>query len=351
MKFNFRNVNTTVVFSSFVLLLVGALRADEPGFSFHDGENRTVLLKEKDKTIWRYNADFRAVPGVPETDPRFMAGSYVHPLYGIHGEILTDDAPKDHYHHHGVFWTWPHVGVHRPDGKVERYDVWTGNTRMKQLFVRFHDSKVEKDRAVFRVENGWFIAPKTNEFQWDDEGNPVSEKVVEEFVTMTTHPEIEKDGIRSRSIDFDFEWIVGKFPISLQGAEGKSYGGLTVRFRPSQGKPGGDSTITVPGGVAGDDLPDTPLPWADYTSKFERDASGKPTGKRSGAAVFVSKNHPDYPPSWLVRYYGPLCVGWPGVKEKTFQSGEKINLSYRIWIHDKAVSVEELEKAYEFSGE
>lgn len=342
--------NQSICFACFVLIYLFAVvstNGEDTKFSFTVTKNRTVVLHEGEKPLWQYNADFLANPRVPKTDPRFMAGCYIHPLYGIDGEVLSDDAPKDHYHHHGVFWNWPHVRVHRPDGKIESYDTWTGNTRMKQLFVRFHDTGESVGKAVFKVENGWFIAPKTNEFEWDKDGNPTSEKVVEEFVTITTHPIREEDGIRSRAIDLDFEWIIGKCPISLQGAGGKSYGGLTVRFRPSSDKPGSDSVITVPEGVAKADLPEKPLPWADYTSRFELGADGKPTAKRTGASVFVPKDHPDYPPSWLTRYYGPLCVGWPGVKERTFQPGESIKLSYRLWIHDKPVEVKDVEKAYE----
>ena len=94
-------------------------------------------------------------------------------------------------------------------------------------------------------------------------------------------------------------------------------------------------------GVAKDDLPETPLAWADYTSAF-----GNRRGL-SGATVFVPKTHPDFPPTWLTRYYGPLCVGWPGVTGRAFQPGEKIELRYRVWIHDGAVTVPQIEKAYE----
>lgn len=330
-----------------ILFVVTPGFGNERSFSFVIDKDRTVLLKEGDKLLWQYNADLLANPRVPTEDARFMAGCYIHPLYGINGEILTDDAPKDHYHHHGVFWNWPTVKVHRSNGKVEHYDTWMSKSRMKPLFVRFLDMKIDAERATFKVENGWFIGSKVNEFEWDKQGNPVSEKVVSEFVTVTTHANETTNGIRSRAVDLGLEWIVGEYPITLKGASEKSYGGLTVRFRPSTSKSGAETTITVPDGVAKEDLPDTPLPWADFTSRFERDSSGKSTEKRTGAAIFVPKDHPDYPPTWLTRYYGPLCVGWPGVKERTFQPGEKINLSYRIWIHDKPVEVGDLEKAYQ----
>ncbi|MDP6722647.1 MAG: PmoA family protein, partial [Pirellulaceae bacterium] len=80
--------------------------------------------------------------------------------------------------------------------------------------------------------------------------------------------------------------------------------------------------------------------WADMTAKFH-DAAGA-----SGAAVFVHPSHPDYPPTWLTRHYGVLCVGWPGVKSRTFEPGKPIRTSYRIWIHKTASSAEQIAKAY-----
>lgn len=336
----------------FGLILVAALAcermdaAEKLAFRVETKDQGATLL-ENEKPLWIYNTKFQKNPRVPEKDPRCMAACYIHPLFGLEGEQLTDDAPRDHYHHHGVFWNWPHVQVHRENGSVENYDTWTGNTRLKQLFVKYGPIHVTEKSAQITVENGWFLAPKINEYTWDENGKPSSEKLVSEELTITTHPMQERDGLRSRAIDLDFTWTIGKDAISLQGAEGKSYGGLTIRFRPSTDKPGGDSIITVPSGVAEQDLPEAPLKWADYTSVFGRDEAGKPQGKQTGAAIFVAPDHPDYPPTWLTRYYGPLCLGWPGVKKQTFTPGEKIRLSYRIWIHDRKVSVEEIQTAYE----
>ena len=141
-----------------------------------------------------------------------------------------------------------------------------------------------------------------------------------------------------RAIDLDFTWIPVDRPITLRGAEGKSYGGLTVRFAVKNEK---DSTITVPAGTSSKDLPDTPLPWADLTARF---AGAK---HPSGAAIFIPRDHPDYPPTWLTRHYGALCVGWPGVNGKTFEPGKPIHLHYRIWIHAATVDLAALKAAYE----
>jgi hypothetical protein len=90
-----------------------------------------------------------------------------------------------------------------------------------------------------------------------------------------------------RAVDFELYFTPIK-SISLQGAEGKSYGGLTVRFAPGTRE---ETLITAPTGPTTEDLPDTPLAWADFTSRF-----GK-MEHPSGAAIFVPVRHPDYPPT------------------------------------------------------
>ena len=54
--------------------------------------------------------------GVPE---RYRRSSYIHPVYDLKGNILTDDFPGDHYHHRGLSWMWPKVFI-----DTARYDLW-----------------------------------------------------------------------------------------------------------------------------------------------------------------------------------------------------------------------------------
>ena len=331
--------------------LVGVVVAEPFQFA-EDDDKKQLSLSEGTLPVLTYQYDMTEHRNVPQNNLRRFAGCYVHPLHGLRGEILTDNAPADHYHHHGVFWTWPHVAVHESgghelDGKVTEYNLWESNSALKQHFVRWIDKTISEQTATFEVENGWFI------------GNPQDgKKVMIERVKVIVHRVHEANGVKSRAIDFEFLWQPTDKPITLRGAEDKSYGGFTMRFKPfviprldgrnTLGERNGANRITVPSGVAEGDLTETPLPWADYTSFFPVNTPFNTTSLQpSGAAIFVPKTHPDFPPTWLTRYYGPLCVGWPGVKGRTFQPGEEINLRYRIWIHAGAVTVPQIEKAYE----
>ena len=290
----------------------GAGRAQH-ALRFKDKTDKSLGLFEGEKPVLVYNHGVITGEKVPKKDRRRQRACYVHPLYGLGGEVLTDDFPRDHYHHHGVFWTWPYVII---DGV--RHDLW-GDKKIKQKFVRWLARETGPVAAVLGVENGWFVGQR---------------KVMIERVWLRVFKATEN----ARAVDIDFTFTPVDRPIKLKGAGGKSYGGLTVRFAIRDSK---KAVITVPAGVAKEDLPDTPLAWADMTTTF-------PGAKApSGAAIFIPPDHPDYPPTWLTRHYGAMCVGWPGVKGKTFEPGKPFRLSYRIWIHKKVVGLDELKKTYE----
>jgi hypothetical protein len=290
-----------------------ATGAIAPAFTFSDDSPASLRIAEQNRPVLVYNHGVITDQRVPTNDTRRSRACYIHPLWGLNGEVLTDDFPKDHYHHHGVFWAWPHVDV-----GGEKRDLWEYKD-IAQRFVRWLGRDAGPLAAVLGVENGWFVGDR---------------KVMIERVWIQP----AKATSIARALDLDFTWIPVDRPIALRGAEGKSYGGLTVRFAVANEK---DSTITVPAGASPNDLPDTPLPWADLTCKFA--GAEQP----SGAAIFIPRDHPNYPPTWLTRHYGALCVGWPGVKGKTFKPGEPIHLRYRVWIHAGAVDVAALKAADE----
>jgi hypothetical protein len=287
---------------------------ESAGFSFREIDDKSLELLDAGKPVLVYNHGVITNESVPKNDSRRNRSCFVHPVYGLNGEVLTESFPKDHYHHHGIFWAWSHILI---DGK--EYDLWVHNN-IEQRFVRWICHEAGPVAAVLAVENGWFIRDR---------------KVMIERVWLRVY----KPADGERSIDVEFALIPVDKPITLRGAEGKSYGGINLRYAPRK-----DTVITVPSGRTKEDLPDTRLAWADLTAKF----AGAPGP--SGAAIFVDPKHPDFPPPWLTRHYGILCCGYPGVKGKTFAPGEPIRLDYRVWIHKSAVDVADLRRAFDAYG-
>ena len=276
-------------------------------FQFAEASPDSLRLSEGTRPVLVYNHGVLRKAGVPVDRAR---STYVHPLFGLDGEVLTDDFPKDHYHHRGLFWAWPHVRV-----GANHYDLWMLKG-IEQRFERWLAREAGPGGAVLGVENGWFVGDR---------------KVMQERVWLRVFPTAGD----AQAVDVDLTLIPQGQPISLTGAEGKSYGGLTLRYAPST-----NVVITTPQGQSPKDLPMTRLPWADLTAKYP-DAPAP-----SGAAIFIAPDHPDYPPMWLTRHYGVLCVGWPGVDAKEFPAGEPIRCRYRVWIHRGATDKSAMEKAY-----
>ncbi|MFO0958680.1 MAG: ThuA domain-containing protein [Isosphaeraceae bacterium] len=289
-------------------------KGPNPAFRFGEISDRSLGLWDGDRPIYAYNHGIMNKEGVPADRNR---GTYFHPVYDLDGAILTDDFPKDHYHHRGLFWAWPHVVIGGKD-----YDLWTlGGIRQK--FDRWLAREVGPSSAVLGVENGWYIG---------------DHRAVRERVWLVTYP--VSDGVRILDFSCTLEPI-GE-PATLDGAEGKSYGGLNLRFAP-----GTDRVITTPKGNGPGDLLMTRLAWGDLS---QAPAEGKP----AGAAIFVARDHPDYPPTWLTRHYGVLCVGWPGVTPTTLEPGKPVTLKYRVAIHRgsaDASMLEELDRAYQQGNE
>jgi hypothetical protein len=296
-----------------LLALEGQAEPPASPFRFIEvNENKSLKVEEDHRPILVYNHGPQHPKGAPLTEAR---NSYIHPLYGLDGEVLTDDAPTDHLHHRGVFWAWPHVTV---DGR--HHDGWMMRGIVPR-FERWTAREAGPDAARLGVENGWYVGMK---------------KVMREQLMITVRRASTRQGsAEGRAIDLSFTWTPEDTPITLGGAKDKSYGGLTIRFAA-----GSDTEITVPSGRTKEDLYMTSLPWADLTCTWDRERL------TSGVALFVHPSHPDYPPTWLTRHYGVLCLGWPGVEPKTLVAGDPVHCRYRIWIHSRRVDADLLGKVY-----
>jgi hypothetical protein len=294
-----------------VLLIATSLIATSlsasASFHFTNLTERSLALFEGNRPVFVYNHGVIRKSDVPADRAR---GTYLHPIYGLDGEVLTDDFPKDHLGHRGLFWGWPHVNI-----GTNHYDLWDLRG-IEQRFERWLARDATVAGARLGVQNGWYVGER---------------KVVQEQVWLRAGPSSEDE----RVLDVELTLVPIDEPLTLRGADGKSYGGFTFRFAPRT-----NTVITTPLGQGDKDLMVTRMPWADFSTRFIGRAD------YSGAAVFVAPRHPDFPPEWMTRHYGLLCVGWPGVKPKTFQPGETIRCRYRVWIHRGAANADRILRAY-----
>lgn len=91
-------------------------------------DDKTLQILWGDHHILQY--DFAPVPPPPGVDVAFTRGGYIHPLWTPSGRLVTEDHPKDHLHHKGVWFPWTHT-------KFEGREVDFWNLGDKKGTVRF----------------------------------------------------------------------------------------------------------------------------------------------------------------------------------------------------------------------
>jgi hypothetical protein len=183
--------------------------AGSPAFQFTTDEaTGRITLTEGDRPVFTYNLGEVPVPdGV--TGPYAVARChYIHPLYGLNGEVLTRDYPPPHPHHRGIYWAWPEV-------------TWKGEMRdlhalqgMQAKPVRVVRQQATAEAAVLEIESRWL---------WDGE-----EPIVREWVVFTVTPMAH--GRRVLDVELRFQALVEG--VTLARRAKAHYGGLNIRCSP-----------------------------------------------------------------------------------------------------------------------
>jgi hypothetical protein len=288
---------TALVFGAALAILTADGSSE---FTLEDN-NASLTVLENGKPVLVYNYLRVAAPaGVPE---HFGRACYLHPVYGLDGEVMTQDFPTDHYHHRGLFWAWPECKV-----GDRRMDVWAlGDVR--QHHEKWTVREAGADKAEIGVQDCWAFDDAPDKPQ------------VREEVTFTVLPA----DAAGRPIDLDLKLTnVTNEDVSFLGAKGKGYGGLC--FRPDAKR--APFVFTTAKGVCPEDALSFDTPWADVSSKV------KPDGPVSGAAIFQHPKNPGYPFSgWIFRHYGFLGASWPHEQVHVLKPGESFELRYRLFLH------------------
>jgi hypothetical protein len=279
---------------------------------------RALTVLDGDRKILTYVYGDQLAAGV---DPGFMRSCYIHPLYSLDGRVLTEDFPRDHFHHHGLFWGWPVVEV-----RGLRTSNWQpAQPSLRQHFVKWIERRVTDAGARLVVENTWKLGE--------------AEDVAEEMVTIFVHGAT----LYGRAIDIEIVLRPVGGPITLHGApeDNKGYGGLTFRGRAIEGLDGkffkGAAMTTDEGPLA-----------VDSTGKSFRWADLSTPHLPGGVAIFVSPRHPGFPVPWLIRnsYAGILNPCWPALEGATLAPGVPVSLRYRVYVHSGDVREGRVAEAY-----
>lgn len=282
--------------STIVALRADPARSESPsGMAVTSGSAKTYYdITENGRPVLRYHHG--TVPVPTGTDPIYARGDYIHPLYGLDGEVLTDDYPKDHPHHRGVWWSWPTTRF----GSEVR-DIWAV-VGVWSRPVAMRRTEAGPKSAVLQAENVW---------KWGDKV-----PIVKEEVSIRAF----KQDDSGRRIDIEIRLTALEDGVAIGGRPHGGYGGFAYRAAPTK-----EQKI-----IRHVDPSEAKLrrSWLDYSGIF-------PGGKQvAGVAIFEHPSNPRYP-SELQEYPSINCVmpAFPGEKEVSIPKGKMLTLKHRLWIH------------------
>jgi hypothetical protein len=294
---------------------VAATRAEEASSSLQLVEQTEGwLVREGDRDVLFYQRAAKS------RDGEFTRAHYVHPLYSLDGQVLTEDFPQDHLHHRGVFWAWHQLLVgEQPigDGWACRDMVWN---------VAHVEPVTDAESSVaLRTHVVWKSPQRTNAA-----GTP--KPLVQERTTIRVHA-ADHD---ARKIDFEIQLLAAEENLRLGGSDDeKGYGGFSVRVRLPEGV-----RFTGAGGTVEPQLTavDTGA-WLDVSAPYDQD------GALSGVTILPHPSSPGFPQPWILRRERSMQNAvWPGREPVQLSTESPVILRYRLVLHRGGADRERIER-------
>lgn len=249
---------------------------------------------------------------------KFERASYIHPLYSLDGNVLTEDFPEDHLHHHGIFSAWHQIVVN--DSLIG--DGWTS----KGISWEVTDVATTNQGDRITIQS---------EVLWKGEIDGRKEAVVKENLEIVVHESNDE----TRVVDYNYDLEPLKNSVRIGGSnDAKGYGGFSFRFKlPDDIRfvaGGGEVEARVEAVEAG--------PWMDFAGSF--DGKAAPTG---GILIFCHPSNPGSPERWILRKARSMQnAAFPG-RTPVELPAEGLAFRYRMVIHKGGMGKNEIEKMYQ----
>ena len=304
-----------VVLAGLCLLAAGALASagaqhgavritkDAQGYWFSEGDTRVLF----------YQAERKALP-----DGQAARSNYFHPLYDLDGNVLTEDFPKDHVHHRGIFWAWHQVRI---DGRTVQ-DQWIN----RDAFWQVRDARIDSDASS---------ASLALRVAWESPLFTDARGQRRPFVEEQSVTRVHRAEGTTRKIDFHQRLTALVDGVEIGGSEdAKGYGGFSYRIvmPPDIRFTGAQGVVTpVENAVASS-------PWMDVSGSYG--SSGK-----SGVTVLTHPTTTGFPQPWILRARASMQNAvYPGRQPVAIPRDRPLILRYRIVLHRGALAPAAIER-------
>jgi len=293
------------------ILLCCTLTAFTQALTF-EKTSEGAWVKENGEKVFFYQAKTKSLDGA------FSRADYIHPLCGLDGFELTEDFPKDHLHHRGIFWTWHQVIIgdkHIGDAWECRDFVWD----VKEVTA----SSALGDALTLKTKTYW-----QSPLWLDKDEN--QKPFVEENTNITVYPRAEN----YRVIDFEISLVALEPDLKIGGSDDeKGYSGFSVRMKMPDDivflSEHGEVQPTINQLRAG--------PWMDVSGSLAAD------GSKAGIVMICHPDNPVYPDPWIIRKNGSMQnPAFPGRQPVAVSNTTPMVLRYRLVIYKGDITPEEI---------
>lgn len=269
-----------------------------------------ILISQGDQKILFYQKETKCLDG------DFPRSNYIHPLYDLDGNIITEDFPEDHKHHRGIFWAWHQVLVAgKPMG--DSWECSNFNWDVKQAVTKKINGKLQLNTKTF------WSSP-----DFIENGNQVP--LIEENTKITIHPVAEK----YRIIDFKITLLALTDDVQIGGSNDvKGYGGFSARLKLPK-----DVQFTSQGKKI------TPKNEAVQSGRMMQITGNLTPNQKLGVFMISSTRNPKPNNSWILRSKNSMQNAvYPGSKAVNVSKKSPTILRYRLVIYKGNPTQDQLE--------
>ncbi len=272
-----------------------------------------ILLAEDGRKVFFYQKAPKSYQGKSERC------NYIHPLYGINEQILTQDFPldthTDHLHQRGVYWAWHQIYI----GTKRIGDAWI-NADFEWDIIWTNVQKY-RDSCVIAATVLW-----KSPLWLDKQG--VKKAFAREDISFKVHP--AEDNFRV--LDFSIQITALEDSLFIGGSEDdKGYGGFSIRLDPGDGL----SFKNESGSVEAERTALDAGPWMNIIGDWDEELSDE-------GVIMISHTHnPGHPQPWIIRTEKSMQNAmYPGRVPVMIPPEEPLRLKYRVIVYQGLVGDE-----------
>ena len=284
---------------------------DPQGYWFSEGDTKVLF----------YQAERKALP-----DGQAARSNYFHPLYDLDGTVVTEDFPKDHIHHRGIFWAWHQVRING----VDVQDQWSN----RDSFWTVNDARIASDARS---------ASLALRIVWESPRFTDARGQRRPFVEERSVTRVHRAEGSIRKIDFHQQLTALVDGVEIGGSDdAKGYGGFSYRIvMPPDIRFTGKQGVVAPiENAVGSS------PWMDVSGTYGT------SGKR-GLTVLTHPSTTGFPQPWILRARGSMQNAvYPGRQPAAIPRDRRVILRYRLVLHRGELATADIERLQaEYAGE